>query len=133
MVCDQRHPLVSIRKISRPLPKRTRSAPTQTTRWPARRETSPAVTEQLAGPPAQFPGLASPGVEEAPATIEREPQLEIRHALPLLTIQPRPGVEIDGRDEEASCSAKMSASVSIPSATRALASCSAIHAGWHDA
>jgi hypothetical protein len=35
--------------------------------------------------------------------------------------------------QKASCSALTSAGASIPSATRALASCSATHAGWHEA
>jgi hypothetical protein len=54
--------------------------------------------EKLAGRPAHFRSFVSEGVEKPPAVIEGEPPFGFRHAHRLLAIEPRPCVEIGGRD-----------------------------------
>ena len=54
--------------------------------------------EEVAGHPSQRRRILAPGVEKPPAVVEGAPPLGFRHAGRLLALEPRPGVEIDGRD-----------------------------------
>ena len=56
------------------------------------------AVEQLIGPPAYFGGFVAPFVEKQPAVIEGEPPIGFRRGERFLMIEPRPDIEIHGRN-----------------------------------